>query len=237
MAPAGPAGHDVESVGKLLRGESGLRDVPFAGRVRNTLAAPAPDTASEPGIRLVNMAATTVRRAIAATGRQPDDPDIQLVLSTSLGAYLEDPSSRRSLSAWGSAVASMVGAIAPPIVISTACSSGADAIMVAAELVREPAAVAARGATGQWYSQLPNFGHHSSHRRCRGHRHHDANPAPDRSRLLPDSASPEFQPLPLAIVPGSRVRQTFEGVSTPTPGALSFRASQPITGVILRPVL
>jgi len=133
-------GDDLEDVWQaLLEGRSGLRTVPFPGRLRNMLAAPATDVSRPPEARLIEMAAATLSRALEAAGRTPSDPGVQLVIATSLGAYLDDATSRASLSAWGDAVAATVGAVTKPIVISTACSSGADAIMVATELVRSGA--------------------------------------------------------------------------------------------------
>jgi len=134
-------GDDLELVWHaLLAGRSGLRPVPFSGRLRNELAAAAMDGEVPPSERLVKMACQTIRRALSSAGREADDPDVQLVLGTSLGALLDDEVSRRSLSGWSRAVARELGSVAPPIVVSTACSSGSDAILVGAELVRAGAA-------------------------------------------------------------------------------------------------
>jgi 3-oxoacyl-[acyl-carrier-protein] synthase II len=130
-------GDDLQSVWKsLLAGQSGLKIVPFQGRLRNQMAAPAMEATLPPPDRLVQMATQTIRRALQSAGREPNDPDVQLVLGTSLGAYLDDPASRRSLSGWAVEVARDLGSSVAPIVVSTACSSGSDAILVAAELIR-----------------------------------------------------------------------------------------------------
>jgi len=134
-------GDDLELVWQaLLTGQSGARRVPFSSRLRNELVAEAMDSEVPPPERLVKMACQTIRRALSSAGREADDPDVQLVLGTSLGALLDDAASRQSLSRWAFAVTQELGSLAPPIVISTACSSGADAIMVGAELVRSGAA-------------------------------------------------------------------------------------------------
>ena len=76
-------GEDFDAVwGALLKGRSGLRHVPFSGRLRNMLAAPV-DTGDggDPETRLVDMASCTIRRALAAAGRETDDPDVQVVLA------------------------------------------------------------------------------------------------------------------------------------------------------------
>jgi 3-oxoacyl-[acyl-carrier-protein] synthase II len=130
-------GDDLQSVWKsVLIGQSGLKPVPFHGRLRNQMAAPAMETTLPPQDRLAQMAAQTIRRALKSAGREPSDPEVRLVLGTSLGAYLDDPVLRHSLSGWAVEVARQLGSSFPPIVISTACSSGSDAILVAAELIR-----------------------------------------------------------------------------------------------------
>src|SRR5262249_30961450 len=68
--------------------------------------------------------------------RDATDPDVCLILGTSLGAYLEDDSSRISLCAWAREVGRVLGVPRPSLAISTACSSGSDALLVGAELIR-----------------------------------------------------------------------------------------------------
>jgi 3-oxoacyl-[acyl-carrier-protein] synthase II len=134
-------GDDLELVWQaLLAGKSGLKPVPFSGRLRNELAAEAMDGDVPASERLVKIACQTIRRALSSAGREADDPDVQLVLGTSLGAFLDDSGARESLSGWALAVAQELGSAAGPIVVSTACSSGSDAIMVGAELIRAGAA-------------------------------------------------------------------------------------------------
>jgi 3-oxoacyl-[acyl-carrier-protein] synthase II len=134
-------GDELEPVWQaLLAGQTGLRRVPSSCRLRNDLAAPVMEGDMPPSQRLVKMASLAILKALSLAGREPDDPDVQLVLSTSLGTYLDDEDSRRSLSGWALAVAQELGSASAPIVISTACSSGSDAIMVGAELIRSGAA-------------------------------------------------------------------------------------------------
>jgi len=134
-------GDDLEPVWQaLLEGKSGMRPIAYAGRLRNLLAASAICPEIPASERLVKMACATLRKALAQAGREPGDPEVRLVLSTSLGAYLDEEASRAPLSGWATEVARELGAFAPPIVISTACSSGADAILVGAELIRSGAA-------------------------------------------------------------------------------------------------
>jgi len=120
----------------LLDGKTGMRPVAFSGRLRNTLAAPAIDQEIPPSERLVKMACATIRKALASANREPDDPEVRFILSTSLGAYLDDEASRTPLSGWATDVMRELGATTAPVVISTACSSGSDAILAGAELIR-----------------------------------------------------------------------------------------------------
>ncbi|HEY1257328.1 MAG TPA: beta-ketoacyl-[acyl-carrier-protein] synthase family protein [Terracidiphilus sp.] len=134
-------GDGLDSVWQaLLAGKTGIRPIPYTGRLRNLLAAPAMDAGLPPSERLVKMACATIRNALTQAKREPGDPQVRLVLSTSLGATLDEEASRTPLSGWAAEVARELGASAPPIVISTACSSGADAILVGAELIRSGAA-------------------------------------------------------------------------------------------------
>jgi 3-oxoacyl-[acyl-carrier-protein] synthase II len=143
MAWTTALGDDLERVWqRLLAGESGLVPQPAPGRIRNNLAGvvsvPAPDKA--PATRLVEIAGAAVRRALADAERDAADADVRLVLGTSLGAYLEDHPNPPPVHAWADAVGQAVGAAAPPIALSTACSAGADAILLGAELIRAGAA-------------------------------------------------------------------------------------------------
>jgi 3-oxoacyl-[acyl-carrier-protein] synthase II len=134
-------GDDLESVWQaLLAGKLGLRPVPFTGRLRNSLAGPAIDLEGSPSERLFKIACATIRKALASANREPGDPDVRFVLGTSLGAYLDETASRTPLSGWASDVARELGMAAPPIVVSTACSTGADVLLIGAELIRSGAA-------------------------------------------------------------------------------------------------
>lgn len=132
-------GDELEPVWQaLLEDRSGMRPIAYSGRLRSLLVAPVMEIDPElPATeRLVKMATATIRKALAAAGREPGDPQVQYVLSTSLGAYLDETAARAPLSGWASQVARELGAASPPIVLSTACSSASDAILIAAELIR-----------------------------------------------------------------------------------------------------
>jgi 3-oxoacyl-[acyl-carrier-protein] synthase II len=126
---------------RLLAGQTGLARVPYEGRVRNELAAAVRSVPLDrtPHERLVEMAARTLRKALQAAGRSPEDPELTFVLATSLGAYLEETAGR-PLHAWADEAARRAGALQPPVALSTACSSSSDAILVGAEMIRSGAA-------------------------------------------------------------------------------------------------
>jgi 3-oxoacyl-[acyl-carrier-protein] synthase II len=83
------------------------------------------------------MAAVAVRRALADAGINPANPGLLMILGTSLGDYLEGGDRPRpALSGWTDVVARELHAARAPVSISTACSSGSDAILVGAEFIR-----------------------------------------------------------------------------------------------------
>jgi 3-oxoacyl-[acyl-carrier-protein] synthase II len=143
MAWTTALGDDLDVVWRrLLAGETGLVPVPHTARLRNALAAAVP---SEPldvpaAARMTALGLPVLRRAMAAAGRDAADPDVQLVLGTSLGAFLEGEPESAPLHLWADTLGQSVGASRPPISLSTACSSGSDAILVGAELIRAGAA-------------------------------------------------------------------------------------------------
>jgi 3-oxoacyl-[acyl-carrier-protein] synthase II len=163
-----PLGDDLDAVWeRMLAGESGLVPVPqeaTAGvpppspqtRLRNDLAAAVPsvevaspvtmggDPPNPPArlasARMTALALPALRRALAAADCDPADDDVRMVLGTSLGAFLEGEPESAPLHAWADTLAREVGAAHLPVSLSTACSSGSDAILVGAELIRAGAA-------------------------------------------------------------------------------------------------
>lgn len=122
---------------RLLAGEHGFVEVPSPHRLRNGLAAVVRPSGDEPAPRLRRLAVETLSRALTEAGLAAGGAGTRLVLGTSLGAYLDDVSEREApLHAWTDEVARAVGSSSPPISLSTACSSGADTMLVGAELIR-----------------------------------------------------------------------------------------------------
>ncbi|HUB25915.1 MAG TPA: beta-ketoacyl synthase N-terminal-like domain-containing protein [Tepidisphaeraceae bacterium] len=138
MAWITPLGDTVAAVWeKLLSGQSGLRPVANQGRLRNDLAAAidSPNHSLPPHQRLHKITCDALRRLLGESDLPAGDPDTRLVLGTSLGTYLED-SPDQSLYGWADAVATEIGLTRRPIAVSTACSSGSDAILLGAEMIR-----------------------------------------------------------------------------------------------------
>jgi 3-oxoacyl-[acyl-carrier-protein] synthase II len=123
---------------RLMAGETGIAEVHSEHRLRNNLAAMVPSIALDlsPAERLFQLTTQTASRALESAGRTPGEPGTGLVLGTSYGSYLEDDPPEASAHAWAARVASEMGFADPPILVSTACSSGSDAILLGAELIR-----------------------------------------------------------------------------------------------------
>ncbi|MFP2928616.1 beta-ketoacyl-[acyl-carrier-protein] synthase family protein [Pyxidicoccus sp. 3LG] len=135
-------GHGLGDVWRrLLAGEHGFVEVDSPHRLRNALAAAIPPPGDGPAPRLRRLAVETLGRALAEAGLEAGGPGTRFVLGTSLGAWLDEPRERElPLHAWADEVARTVGAHEAPVCLSTACSSGSDAILVGAELIRSGAA-------------------------------------------------------------------------------------------------
>lgn len=136
MAWTTALGDDLDAVwDRLLAGETGIAEVPHTVRLRNGRAAAcaSPPLDLPAAERMTAMGVPALRRAMAHAGI--DAGGASLVLGTSLGAFLEGEPDSAPLHRWADAIAEAVGAT-PPIAVSTACSSGSDAILVGAELIR-----------------------------------------------------------------------------------------------------
>jgi 3-oxoacyl-[acyl-carrier-protein] synthase II len=137
MAWSTALGDDVDDVWRrLVAREQDFTPVPSPFRLRNELAALVPWLdAEDPAARLHALAATTVARALASAGIRA--AEATLVIGTSFGSWLDVGSEGpvASYAGWADRIGGALG-FADVIAISTACSSGADAIGVALELIR-----------------------------------------------------------------------------------------------------
>lgn len=127
---------------KLMSGQSGITDRTVSQRLRSRLAAAlrVPDSTVAAEDRLRVLSAQTISRALADAGEDVGRADLQLIIGTSLGSYLDQIELPSSLSRWTLEVARDLGLAREPVLVSTACSSGADAIQVGAALLRSGAA-------------------------------------------------------------------------------------------------
>jgi 3-oxoacyl-[acyl-carrier-protein] synthase II len=136
-----PLGDDLARVWqRMLAGETGLAPAPLEARLRSHLVAAVPGVRGTAAERMTALGLPALRRALAAAACDPADGDVVLVLGTSLGAFLEGDPGSAPLHAWADTLGREVGAARPPVSLSTACSSGSDAILVGAELIRAGAA-------------------------------------------------------------------------------------------------
>lgn len=124
---------------RLLAGESGVREVASELQLRNTLAAAVehPPPEWEPARRQVALAVDTLARALDDAGL-PDATDPWLVAGTSYGAHLDDETIG-GLHGWAEEAAAELGLTRPPVSLTTACSSGSDALLVGAQLIESGA--------------------------------------------------------------------------------------------------
>ncbi|MFJ9968673.1 beta-ketoacyl synthase N-terminal-like domain-containing protein [Streptomyces avermitilis] len=124
---------------RLLDGDTGMvplstEDHPgLRARLAARLARPvAPGAESD---RHTAVAVRTAARALEDAALGPDEPDPLLVLATSLGPHADLPQ-ETSLHRWAEDTGKGLGLAGAPLSLSTACSSGADAVATAAALVR-----------------------------------------------------------------------------------------------------
>ncbi len=131
-------GDDLNAVwDALLKGESGLTDVPSAHRLRNTRAAvvPSVDREGRPAERQRIMAGRALARALRDACLDSGDSAIYPVLGTSYGPHLDEPATH-SLSLWAAEAARDAGLVNSPLTVSTACSAGSDSLLIGLELLR-----------------------------------------------------------------------------------------------------
>jgi 3-oxoacyl-[acyl-carrier-protein] synthase II len=140
LAWSTPLGDGLDEVWqRLLAGECGLRPTTTPQALRSDLAGIVDSVAFDQPVRVrqVALAEQTLREAFRSAGLSTMDDCVRMVCGTSYGPDLDDPSS--TLDSWASEAAQRVGHPYPPVVVATACSAGADAIAVGAELVRSGA--------------------------------------------------------------------------------------------------
>ncbi|MEU0052460.1 beta-ketoacyl synthase N-terminal-like domain-containing protein [Streptomyces sp. NPDC006309] len=128
-------GDGLDEVWQRLRdGRAGIRPLPGDGPLPAPAAALLTDGAEDgaPSRRQVRLAVTTASAALRDAGCPAGDVDT-LVLGSSLGPHLDD-AAETPPHALTAAVARQLG-VARSVSVSTACSSGADAVLTGAALL------------------------------------------------------------------------------------------------------
>ncbi|MFK3979649.1 beta-ketoacyl synthase N-terminal-like domain-containing protein [Micromonospora sp. NPDC050397] len=136
MAWSTALGCDLDDVWRaLLSGATGMTPVPSAHPLRNDRAAVLPDLPLDlgPVRRQFEAGSRTLRAAVSDAGLDLADPRLRLVVGTSYGSHLDVPPD--GLDVWGDTLATELGLARRPLVVSTACSAGSDAISVGSALI------------------------------------------------------------------------------------------------------
>ena len=132
-------GEGIDAVwARLLNGESGIGDLPSSFELKNTHVGYLRDAeGGDTRRRLSGLAESTARAALKDACVDINAPGQRnyLIVGTSLGYRLDDKThSDDPLNAWVDEIAGHLGL--KPLVLSTACSSGSDAILLGAQLLK-----------------------------------------------------------------------------------------------------
>lgn len=131
-----PLGSGLEAVwGALVSGRTIIDALDDTAPSLEMGTCPQVDSALPPETRLERLACRVLARVLPSDFNPGAD---LLVLGTSLGG--EDDRGRVNLSAWGRRVGEAAGGIEPFALLSTACSTGNDALLLGTSLVRSGAA-------------------------------------------------------------------------------------------------
>jgi 3-oxoacyl-[acyl-carrier-protein] synthase II len=134
-----PLGRDLERTwSELLLGRDAFTQMPSPYRLRNGLCAVVSDVpyALPPSERLFTMTVDAARAALSSAAIASDDERIVSVVGTSFGDSLDDPEAKAEPFAHlAERLALELRLRRPPVFISTACSSGSDALAVGFDLI------------------------------------------------------------------------------------------------------
>ncbi|MFZ3561488.1 beta-ketoacyl-[acyl-carrier-protein] synthase family protein [Streptomyces sp. BH055] len=136
-----PLGNSLDDTWtRLLKGESGIRELPSDISLRSSLAAVV-DTVSlsdAPADRQLALTTAAIDSALTDAALPADTLSASgtaLILGTSYAGNLDDLEVF-SLYEWARRTAEQVGHPEPPLCVTTACSAGSDALLMGAELIR-----------------------------------------------------------------------------------------------------
>lgn len=140
MAWATPLGDGLGEVWqRLCSGATGVTGQRSPHRLRTERAAAVPSPAYRPGgreawDRQVALAVRTMAAALRDAGVAADDGRLTLVPGTSFDARIDCEDAQED---WAVAAAGRLGHRKRPLVVTTACSAGADSLLLAHALLRE----------------------------------------------------------------------------------------------------
>ncbi|MGW5688849.1 beta-ketoacyl synthase N-terminal-like domain-containing protein [Nonomuraea sp. NPDC003754] len=161
MAWTTPLGDGLDEVWRrLCAGATGVVPVGSPHRLRTSLAGqvPCPPYVSvAPEERQIALAVRTLAEAFAEAGVAVDDPSVTLVLGTSFGGQLdaeEEPERH-----WTQEVARRLGHPRTALCVTTACSAGADSLLVAEALLRSGRAGICVAGGADVLSEAKRLGH------------------------------------------------------------------------------
>lgn len=128
-------GNDIDDVwGALCAGRTGITECPTKASLKNNLAASIQGLNQSSSERFLQLAKKTLAASIQSIDLSLYKR-VALIVGTSFGARLDDPSAAEAdLDAWGQQLAEVSG-IKQVITLSTACSSGADVVYLAGMLI------------------------------------------------------------------------------------------------------
>ncbi|RPI19501.1 MAG: beta-ketoacyl-[acyl-carrier-protein] synthase family protein [Ignavibacteriae bacterium] len=140
MAWVTALGNSLEGVwNSLLCGETGIKTYSFSFKLKNNLAALVPDIpfALDSWARLQKLTLDCIKCAVNDSHIDLKGKKVQLVVGTSFGASLDySENCQVTLYDWLIDVNKVLGYNTQPVLVSTSCSSGSDAIAMGAELIR-----------------------------------------------------------------------------------------------------
>lgn len=139
MAWSTGLGSELKTVWEaLLAGASAIDHVPTEHDLRSNLGVVLPGIPLEMPLAARQHALTrsTMAAALNDAHLVAEDPMLTAVLGTSYAHHLDDTETL-SLSGWANNAVHALGIKRSPIVVSTACSAGADAIQMGMSLIRE----------------------------------------------------------------------------------------------------
>lgn len=132
-----PFGEDDATINALFAQRSAFSPLSSSWKLRNTLAAVMPDRpghAARDGEYQRYLGTYVARKVLYALSIDPQNDRCAFVFATSYGHLLDEPGSD-TMSTWATDCVRSIGCDLEPIVVGSGCSSGSDALGVAAAML------------------------------------------------------------------------------------------------------